>query len=110
MGLGLHFQVSWLRNLRGYRELVFPTVNLEGDCRGEEILRLAENLQVGLKRSAGHLSRQRRTAVVPCGLGLTGQLFMCSRITVRVVTVQAVMDEEDSLVGGRGQTLWRCTR
>ena len=44
----------------------------EGDCRGEEILRLVENLQVGLKWSVVYLSRQWRTAVVLCGLGLAG--------------------------------------
>ena len=37
----------------------------EGDCRGEEILRLVENLQVGLKWSVKLLSAKRKAAVVP---------------------------------------------
>ena len=62
---------------------------------------MVENLQVGLKWSVVHSSRQRRTAVVPCGLGSTGLVvYVLEDALVRGATVQMVMDEEDSLGGG----------
>ena len=63
---------------------------------------MAENLQVGLKWSVVHSSRQRRTAIVPYGLGSTGQLFMCSRMHGESCNCA------DS--GGRGGQPWRRSR
>ena len=42
----------------------------EGDWRGEEILLLVENLQVGLKWSAIHSSRQRQNNYHPLRFGI----------------------------------------